>query len=167
MVWESVSPPTPLFVSAHLLHGKKVTERNNPRKPPLQKADLDKQFALFIGFIFLFLPCLWGTGCLMDHRKMSRFSENVDVILKSRPQDLTRAKVKDLMDGVGSKAEFELQPAFREMLVGESGNRAIHPSDGEAFCQSSALDPGIIPQCIHIAYDKSDRVLWTYAVLVD
>lgn len=113
------------------------------------------------------MPVLWGAGCILDHRKMSFFSDCVDVILASNPNRLTKKDVHRIMGRSGEADLFKLQPTIRESLFGESGNRALYPTSGEVFCQSSVLDPGIWPICLHVAYSESDQVLWTYAVLAD
>lgn len=133
----------------------------------LEQARKNKLIVRNMALFAVTMPVLWGAGCILDHRKMSFFSDSVDVILASNPNRLTKKELHRIMGRSGETELFKLQPSIRESLFGESGHRAIYPTSGEAFCQSSALDPGIIPQCIHVAYDKSDRVLWTYAVLVD
>jgi hypothetical protein len=123
-----------------------------------------RNMALFV----VVVPVLWGAACVLEHRKMSWFSDKVDAILKSNPKELTKDKVRSIMDGPGSRTDFKLQPEIRESVIGESGDRAIYPADGEAFCQwPMYFDPGMMAMCIHVAYDKSDRVLWTYSVLLD
>lgn len=113
------------------------------------------------------MPVLLGSACVFEHRRMSLFSDQADTVLNTIPRELTRAKVHAIMGGTGDKAAFKLKPDIRESLTGESGDRAIFPTDGEAFCHWSNLDPGIWPQCLHVAYDKSDRFLWAYKVLTD
>lgn len=113
-------------------------------------------------------PILWGAACLVEHRKMSWFSNKVDTILNSSPNELSRDRVRSIMDGPGSRTAFKFQPDIRDAVAGESGDRTIYPSDGEAFCQwPIGFDPGMMPKCLHVGYDKSDRVLWTYSVLLD
>lgn len=135
----------------------------------LEQARKEKVILRGIALFVVLSPFLWGAACVLEHRRGSRFYDASLKVVRGDRETLTRSEVRKILSAAGSEVEFSFMNEIREFGdPSTTGDTTIVPASGDGFCYKVIpVEPSLMTECLFVAYDKSDRIIWTHYVIED